>query len=247
MLFTSAGDNTIFDSFWIDKHMNYDIFVFYYGVSKKNFEYYKSKVKFIERRKGSKFQNFLFFYKKYPEIIKNYEYFFILDDDIVLSVDDINFMFNTAKKYDLSICCPSHINNSKIYKSSNGPGKDIHKPGVLLTYTNFIEVCFPLLNKEALDKFIKYDGPKLVGFGIDYLYIWANGIDEKKKFAIIHAVQTINPGKCLKLLNRTREHKLIKGDNTERWMWKKHAQKIGCPIKFTIKEYESIMLNDSIK
>ena len=241
MLFTSAGDNTNFDNIWIGDNMNYDIYVIYYNDNNEIFEKYKSKVKFIEKRKGSKFQNFLYFYNKYPEIISQYEYFFILDDDIIFDINDINTMFEVANKYNLSICGPTYLNNKD--KGTNGPGKDIYKPNTLLTYTNFIEVGIPLFNKNALDNLMKVLHPSLIGWGIDILYIWANGINEKKKFASIHIVNCINPSPEQKPLNRGREHKYIKGDNRERWLWKKYARNIGCPVKLKGIEYENIKLD----
>ena len=62
MLFTSAGDNTKFYKAWNGHNMNYDIYVVYYGDSIENYNEYKKNVKYIERRKGSKFQNFFSFY-----------------------------------------------------------------------------------------------------------------------------------------------------------------------------------------
>ena len=229
MLFTSAGDNTNFDDIWISEEMNYDIYVIYYGDDNEIYEKYKSKVKFIEKRKGSKFQNFLFFYNEYPEIISQYDYFFILDDDIIFNTNDINRMFSIANEYNLSICGPTYLNNKD--KGTNGPGKDICKSGRLLTYTNFIEVGIPLFNKIAIDNLIKVLHPSLIGWGIDFLYIWANGIDEKEKFASIHVVNCINPSPEEKPLNRGRELELIKNCNVRRWFWKKYKKnRLSCKV-----------------
>lgn len=68
-VFTSAGDHTKFDEIWINDKSNYDIYVIYYGDGNDVYNKYKSKVKFIEKHKDSKYQNFYYFYKKYPEII----------------------------------------------------------------------------------------------------------------------------------------------------------------------------------
>ena len=62
LLFTSAGNNTEFYNKWISDNQNYDIYVIYYGDSDEKYNFYKEKVKFIEKRKGSKFQNFYYFY-----------------------------------------------------------------------------------------------------------------------------------------------------------------------------------------
>ena len=127
-LFTSAGDNTNFDSLWINDNMNYDIYVIYYGNNNDIYEKYKSKVTFIEKRKGSKFQNFKYFYDNNIDIINSYERYFILDDDIIFNVDDINNMFEISEQYNLDICGPSFTRDSKLSHAIT-----IHKPNILLT------------------------------------------------------------------------------------------------------------------
>ena len=72
-VFISVGDDTNFYNLWVNPIMNYDLYVIYYGDSNENYELYSSKVKGCIRRKGSKFQNFLYFFNKYPEIINQYE------------------------------------------------------------------------------------------------------------------------------------------------------------------------------
>ena len=116
MLFTSAGDNTNFHKAWSGNDMNYDIYVIYYGDNEENFCKYEKNVKYIERRKGSKFQNFFFFYNSQPDIINKYDYFFILDDDIIFrdGYQDINKMFNISSGLKLSITGPSQSRNGKI-------------------------------------------------------------------------------------------------------------------------------------
>ena len=78
LLFSSVGDNSNFDELWIDDSMNYDIYIIYYGNNAETFKKYQSKVTFIESRKGSKFQNFKYFYDKYKDMIETYERFFII-------------------------------------------------------------------------------------------------------------------------------------------------------------------------
>ena len=58
LVFTSVGDNSNFDNLWIGNNMNYHIYAIYYGNNEDIYNKYKSKIKFIRKRKGSKFQNF---------------------------------------------------------------------------------------------------------------------------------------------------------------------------------------------
>ena len=115
--------------------------------------------------------------------------------------------FSISKKYDLDICGPSFDKTSKISHPFTR-----HKPNTLLTYTNFVEVNTMLLNKNALHNLMKYMIPELIGWGIDFLAIWANGITKKNKYAIIHSVKCINPIDTMKNIS-CRE--LYKIDNSK--------------------------------
>lgn len=233
-LFSSVGDNTSFDKLYIGDKMTYDVYVIYYGDNDTIYNQYKERVTSIEKRKGSKFQNFKYFYDTYPEIINKYDYFFILDDDIVIDVTNINKMFMTASDYNLSICAPSFIRPSKISHVVT-----IHRPKVVLAYTNFIEVNTPLFNREALDNLMKVLDASLIGWGIDYLYIWASGLHKKKDYAIIHSITCINPQDSCKK-DKKRELDLLPECNKRQAIWETYARKIGCPIAFNRIEYESI-------
>ena len=233
-VFTSAGDKTQFDSLWINDDMNYDIYVIYYGNDDKVYNKYKSKVKFIEKRKGSKFQNFKYFYDNYRDIINRYERFFILDDDIIFNVNDINNMFKISKQYDLDICGPSFLPEGKItYKMTK------HKPNVILTYTNFVEVNVPLFSKIALDKLMNVLDYSLIGWGIDHLYIICNGINKKKSYAIIHSVTCINPNDDKK--SNSRELNLISNVDNRSKIWEVFAKKHNYTMYIKQYEYGSII------
>ncbi len=51
LVFSSVGDNTGFDNIWLGPKRNYDVWVIYYGDNDENYENYKSKVDYIEKRK----------------------------------------------------------------------------------------------------------------------------------------------------------------------------------------------------
>lgn len=190
MVFTSAGDNTKFYELWnseIEKR-NYDIYVIYYGDNDNNYSIYKRCVDYIEIKKnGSKFQNFYYLYNKLNKFFE-YDRVFVLDDDIVFNVSDINEMFYISELYNLDISQPSFSNESKISHTITK-----HQPDKLLRFTNFIEVNTPLFSKKTLDNFMIYYDPILVGWGIDSLYMWVSGIYKKNKYAVIDKIKCINP------------------------------------------------------
>ena len=65
---------------------------------------------------------------------------------------------------------------------------------------------------------MKYYDPILIGWGIDYLFIWANGQNKKKKFALIDYISCINPHDKDKK-NEKRENENVDNFKFERNYW----------------------------
>lgn len=222
LVFTSAGDKTQFDNLWCGENQEYDIMVVYYGNQEEIYQKYFKKVNYILKRKGSKFQNFNYIYQNYKELLAKYERFFILDDDIVFDVDNINKMFSLSRKYNFEICGPTFKNVPKCkisHKITMSEEKNQFR------YTNFIEVNVPLFNRAALDKLMKFYDPILIGWGIDFLYIWANGTEKQNSYALIDAVTCVNPIDDLK--GGKRELYNIDKSLSREETYKKFAQKLG--------------------
>ena len=244
LVFTSAGNNTNFHNLWTNKNRNYDRWVVYYGDDEAKFNLYKNNVDFIVKRKGSKFQNFHYIYNKYSSHLDNYERYFILDDDIIFNTNDINKMFNISEKYDLWLCGPTFKNDGS-GKISHAITKQV--PNNFLRYCNFVEVNVPLFNRDALTQLMKYYDPILIGWGIDYLYIWAlthnKSINEyNRKIALVDSVTCINPHDKKK--NNKREHNLIINYNNEIKYWETFKKKYDIQ---TIKQqnYHSIKVENN--
>ena len=196
LIFSSVGDNTNFDNIWLGEDREYDVFVIYYGGNEKNFQKYSKKVDYIEKRKGDKWQNFHHLYSTQYDKIQEYDRIFFLDDDIIITTEDINKMFQLSLECDLKICQPSFALGSEIGWSIN-----TSNPNLFLKYTNFVENNSCLMTKDSINKFMKMYDPKLVSFGVDYIYMVANGVEDiinLKKFAIIDSIQCINPPGSLK-------------------------------------------------
>ena len=233
LVFTSAGNNTNFDELWTDKERKYDIWCVYYGDNETNYNKYKDKVDRIWKRKGSKFQNLYYIYNNFKNELLEYSRFFILDDDIIMSTQDINNMFKISKEYNLLICQPAFTPESKISHRLT-----LAKQGNILRYTNFVEVNTPLFSYDAFIKTMSVYDSSLIGWGIDYLYIWVNGLDHTDKYAVIDSIVCTNPHDNIK--GGVREMNLIKNFNKESVLWSKYANKIGAPNRIKIVEYSTI-------
>jgi hypothetical protein len=199
LLFTSAGNKSNFFKYWCDDNRNYDIFLCYYADSKD--KPYKKYVDFYSERKGGKFQNFDFFWKNInnhkfieandttnPINLYSYEKYFILDDDIIISTNDINELFEIMDVYNLDMLQPSF----DPIKSKISHKITTHIPNAILHYTNFIEVNTPMFRHDILKKCMDIYDNRLTGWGIDLLFMWHLG-EKKDKYAIIDKIKCINP------------------------------------------------------
>jgi hypothetical protein len=236
LVFTSAGDNTEFYKNWLDNNRNYDVWCVYYGKNDDNYNMYSNVVDKIWKRKGSKFQNFHHIYNNYRDLLDKYDRFFIVDDDIIMSTTDINNLFNISIKYDLWTCQPAYTPESKISWPITK-----YQPGNLLRYTNYTEVGTTVFSKYAIDKFMEYYDPILIGWGIDLFYIWVLGKDVEDKYAIIDSIQCINPHDNEKT-TKVREHTNIENHNKEEEYWKQIQKKYNIPEDLNFKTYSTIKL-----
>ncbi len=225
LLFTSAGDNTEFYNNWLHFNKNYDVWVVYYGKNENNFQNYKKVVNRIWKNKGSKFQNFYKIFKDYFHDLMKYDRFFILDDDIIINTNSINVLFYISKRYNLEICQPAFITGKSLISHEITGAEN----GVFMKYTNFIEVNAPLFSKNALLSLMKHYDTILLGWGIDFLYIWANGMNRKDAFAVIDFIRCINPDHRQKKNKSDRELNQIKDVNLRAHHWGEFAKKKGIP------------------
>ena len=235
LVFTSAGDRSHFDANWAGPEQEFDLFVVYYGDDDERYAKYREKARWIARRKGSKYQNFHHFYHAHPDIVARYRRFFILDDDLHFDGGSmaINRMFAVAKRHRLAISGPSFTRDGKVSHEINE-----HQPGVAMAFTNFVEVNAQLFSRSALDRLMTWLTPELIGWGIDFLAIWANGLDKQRSYAVVHEVRCRNPHDHDR--NHQRELDLVPGVEQRQATWEAYARSIGCPADFDLVEYERI-------
>jgi len=213
LLFVSAGDKTEFFKYWIDKERNYKIILCYYGDKPEN--PYKSYVDYAFQRKGSKFQNFYHLWNTKPEI-RNFKNFFIIDDDIIIKTIGINRLFGILNKYNLWVLQPSFHPRSKLSHKITRKN-----PKFLLRYVNFIEVTAMMFSNYAMKKCMEVYDPILVGWGIDYLFLWHLNFRLTDKFAVVDRISCVNP----KTDERDREISKLQKTNVRRQTWEKFRKK----------------------
>ncbi len=114
----------------------------------------------------------------------DYDYFMLPDDDLLWSWEDVNVMFEVARRFDLQICQPSLrgvINYNETRQNRN----------FLLRYVTLVEIMAPLFSRAALQTCIPTFDFNEHGFGIDYA--WAHMIGARTgSLAIVDKVFAIH-------------------------------------------------------
>jgi len=188
--FTSIGNNlTLID--YIKNTYDYDIVCNYYGENIDVLEKIKEKSVYCENNKICKFPAL----KKLYDVVSEYDYIFIYDDDALVTQGSLDSLINIAYKYKLDLVSSAHCSLGKISWPIHLPVKGNH----LFRYVNFIELNFPIFSKNGLKKFMdQYDG-LLCDWGVDYWYSYILQPEINFNMAIVDSIVIHNPKDSMKL------------------------------------------------
>lgn len=105
-------------------------------------------------------------YKTLSQInIEDYDYFWLPDDDISCTGQDVNSVFEMTEKFGLAVSQPSLTHNSFfshfIFFKCNG---------FRVRYSNFVEVMVPCLRRDLLKRVLPFFKDSMSGFGLDYIW-----------------------------------------------------------------------------
>lgn len=118
---------------------------------------------------------------RHPELFEKYEYFFLLDDDIVISTEDVNRLFSMMREYQLKIAQPSLVMSYYTYKHT------AFHPFYILRYTIFVEMMMPCFSRDALKAVLPTFEQKIRWCGIEMHWPVLVGSNHKD-MAIVDAV-----------------------------------------------------------
>lgn len=118
---------------------------------------------------------------RHPELFEKYEYFFLLDDDIVISTEDVNRLFSMMREYQLKIAQPSLVMSYYTYKHT------AFHPFYILRYTNFVEMMMPCFSRDALKAVLPTFEQKIRWCGLEMHWPVLVGSNHKD-MAIVDAV-----------------------------------------------------------
>jgi hypothetical protein len=179
LIISAVGDDSLHEE-WIAGEANFDLALIYYGSDPSISARYQKRARYFMEQKGMKYHLIHFFLENNPAILTNYDHVWFPDNDVSITTEAINQLFDIAKTEQLALCQPamtgyiSHL----ITKPS---------PRLLLRYTNFIEVLAPLMSTPSLSILKDSFTLNYSGWGFDYLWPYLLG-NPKKTVAIIDAI-----------------------------------------------------------
>lgn len=163
---------------------------------------WSEKVDQFIKIKGGKFQNLKYFYETLTEKFSSYSLIAVFDDDIRITPEDLEVLFDAHENLRLKVSQPSFCPSGKI-----SHGITAQNLATLFRYSNFVEMTCPIFDARFLSCFLeKFDG-SLSGYGAD---LWYSSLlkDDQKAMAIIDHVSVRNPLDCEKIGKKREIEKL---------------------------------------
>lgn len=164
---------------WISDNRMYDIALIHYDDSEIN----SSKVEYYLKIKGEKYNIIKKFIESNLYIFQKYDYIWLPDNDIQISVDDINELFKISADNDIYLSQPSmsgYYSHKITIKKQN-----------TIRYTNFVEVLAPLFKSDILLKLYHTFDENKSSWGYDYLWPFLLNYPENK-IAIIDQINMVH-------------------------------------------------------
>lgn len=175
-----VGDQSI-HSTWNNGEKNFDTFLIYYGDNENIYKKYCKESNICIKKKGQKGELIYNFISNNLINIINYEFIWIVDDDISCNSKDVNKLFEINKAYDLWLSQPS---------ISNHVSFEIEKKNIntILRFTNFVEILCPCFSLHTLLFLYNTFNYNQSSWGLDFL--WPKLLCyPKNKIAIIDDVE----------------------------------------------------------
>jgi hypothetical protein len=221
LLFTSAGDHSNVAQ-WLPGR-RYDVMVSYYGDSD---DYpWKDAVDIFRRNKDCKFCNIQHARAQEPQLFEKYSAVAVFDDDIQITPDGLNRLFQIREWYDLWITTPAMLPQYHRWYSSLRA--EPHESRVRLI--PFVEMDCPLFRKDKLWAFLDTFDSSVKGWGTDIWYTEYFGTELLRHQAVVDCVTAINPP-TRKDTGKRESLDHLGSDNERRGAWLTIAKERNLPL-----------------
>jgi hypothetical protein len=164
-----SNKSYLFKDAWLKQktERDFDLCLLFYHKEINNPEYFKDADFFFHFKNGGfKYgMTYDILHNQKPEWLDEYEYFFLLDDDLEMDTRQLNKMFMLSKAFDTAISQPSLSKDSfyswPIFRN---------KKNSFCRFIGQIEVMGPLFSRDALKKCLASFIANKSGWGVDYVW-----------------------------------------------------------------------------
>lgn len=172
-----AGDESLHEkNMWHEGKRSFDLAIVYYGSDAVTKQKYESYSDYFFEVSGPKWQNIVTVLQN-NAFWKNYEYMWLPDDDLEVSLHDVQVMFNIVAKEQCELSQPSLHPQNVSYKFL------VHDPNVIMKSVpvRFVELQMPCFKVSTFDNivfpFLVDNMWSISGWGFDYY--WSTRIQRK--------------------------------------------------------------------
>lgn len=119
----------------------------------------------VHHAKGGKWDGIHAFFQAYPELLDAYDYFWLVDDDIEATANQVDSLFRYVAEHAFEIAQPALTLDS--YYSHR---LTLQCPGFSHRQTNFVELMLPVLSRNVLKQVYPLFKETRSGRGIDWMW-----------------------------------------------------------------------------
>lgn len=139
-------------------------------------------VEIIHHAKGGKWDGLSRFFAEHQDLVGRYDYFWLVDDDIESSVQNVSALFDYVSTYGFDLAQPA-LSPESFYSHR----LTLHCPGFAHRHTNFVELMAPVLSRHLLLRALPLFAETRSGHGIDWM--WQRlAHDPRRTVAIVDAI-----------------------------------------------------------
>jgi hypothetical protein len=184
-----AGDTSIHPQ-WLNapgQQRNWDLIVNYFGDDP---DIFRGDDWLRIDSKGPKLPALHEFIRSHEQLIRQYEYVWLPDEDLECTCEAINRFFDVCREHRLTLAQPSLTPDSYFTFPIT-----LHSPPFRLRFTTFVEIMAPCFSCDALWQVWPTMNENLSGWGVDFM--WARMLTgQGSSVAIVDEVQIRHTRPC---------------------------------------------------
>jgi hypothetical protein len=120
---------------------------------------------FLHHHKGGKWDGIYAFFAENPELVFEYDYFWLVDDDIEATPFQVDAMFKYVHSHQFELAQPA-LTLDSFYSHR----LTLQCPGFSHRLTNFVELMLPVLSRRVLREVLPLFKGNWSGLGIDWMW-----------------------------------------------------------------------------